>query len=131
MARPVYIICSLSGSEDKRTGLLSHFNVIEKLQIIAIPIKPDDKVQAPSITFRMVAVWMRGDEDTNQEFEYEVVALMPPENKEVHGTKGKFVFEKPLQRLTVEFIGSPPFAGAGIMYIGPSGFGVGTPRCSG
>lgn len=33
MPQPVYIICSESGSVDKFTNRISHFNVLEELQL--------------------------------------------------------------------------------------------------
>jgi hypothetical protein len=43
MPKPVYIICSQAGIEDKRTGLVSIFNVIEKIQITTKQLDPTSK----------------------------------------------------------------------------------------
>jgi hypothetical protein len=37
MLKPVYILCSESGVEDKTTGLVSHFKVVEEFEIRESP----------------------------------------------------------------------------------------------
>jgi len=114
MPKPVYIICSLSGTQDTRTGLLSHFHVIEKLQITKL--KADQLKRVPPLAFRMVAVWMQTEEDKPEEdFEYEVAAIMPPAGKKIPGLHGTFRFSKPLHRITIDFLGQLPFEGPGVM----------------
>lgn len=34
MPKPVYIVCSLSGAEDKATGLISLYHVLETIHVI-------------------------------------------------------------------------------------------------
>lgn len=118
MPQPVYIICSLSGAEDKHTGLLSHFDIVEKFQITRIPT--ERKKEFPITTgptFRMVAVWMQTSEDSpDQEFEYETVLFMPPDNKQVTANQGRFSFSKPLHRFVMSFVGIP-IEGPGLMYL--------------
>jgi hypothetical protein len=47
MPRAVYIICSESGAEDERTRLVSHFNVIERVELtkLKVPETPVGGVQ--------------------------------------------------------------------------------------
>jgi hypothetical protein len=117
MPRPVYILCSESGTEDKQTGLLSFFHVIEKIQIISVPEADEQgRVFLTSQRIRVVAVWMRGEEDSpTQEFEYQTVLVLPPYHKEIPSGYGRFVFSKPLHRFTVSDLGPLLFEGPGIM----------------
>ena len=61
--RPVYIICSESGSQDLNTGLVSHFQVIEAVQLSQIPMPVGVPTAVPAFIFRATAVWMRNDDD--------------------------------------------------------------------
>ena len=119
MPKPVYIICSESGTQDKNTGLVSLFNIVEKFQISEI--SPEQKQKglggnAPVV--RMIAVWMRSQEDENQGFEYEVVLFVPPNDREVGGGPGgRFQFTHPLHRLTMTLVLPSGFEGAGVMRV--------------
>lgn len=119
MPRPVYIICSESGSQDLNTGLVSHFQVIETIQISQIPIPAGAPVAVPALMFRATAVWMRNDDDPpDQEYEFETAFYPPPLGAEQIVQQGRFVFEagKPLYRMIVMGQG-PPFDGAGLFRI--------------
>jgi hypothetical protein len=115
MPRPLYIVCSESGSEDKETGVLSLYNVIDKLQINKGP--PSSKItNAPLTQIRITSVWMQEDGDDEREFEFEVVFRPPHEqtSKVAHGT---FSFTMPLFRMTVKIFGLPYIKGDGIFWI--------------
>jgi hypothetical protein len=120
MARPVYIICSESGTEDKLTGLVSHFNVLERIQISKVPSSgPEETILVQTLTFRATAVWMRSEDDSpDKEFEYQTILHIPPDNREQVVQEGRFFFgaDKPLYRIVVMGSG-PPFAGPGIFRI--------------
>jgi hypothetical protein len=119
MPRPVYILCSESGSQDLTTGLLSHFQVIETLNISAVPFPAAGVVVVPALMFRATAVWMRNADDLpEQEYEYETAFYFPPEGAEQVVQQGKFIFEadKPLYRMIVIGQG-PPLSGPGLFRI--------------
>lgn len=117
MPKPVYIICSQSGVEDKRTGLLSHFNVLEKIQIVEASPQEGQKRQSSQLPlFRMVAVWMSVPEDISREFNFEVAVIIPPGAKRIVPAKGTFAFDKALHRFLFEFVGVP-IEGPGILQV--------------
>ena len=79
MPKPVYIICSESGAEDKLTSMLSYFNIVESL-ILTTP--PPGQVRP--FRFRVFGVWSREDGDeVTQDYETQFVVFMPPEGTEV------------------------------------------------
>jgi len=107
MPRPVYIICSESGAQDASTNLLSLFQVFESLQLNEIP--PEDlqsgkPVIIPIPTIHAVAVWMsQPDDPPDQEYEFQMAFLLPPNDAEriVHEGKFSFIKGKPLYRMVV------------------------------
>lgn len=103
MARPVYLICSESGSEDKETGLVSHFTVVEKIQfrpIDATNLGPGQAIAVPQSAFSVTAVWMREKDETADDwFDYSLVVLAP-DNEPILGAGGQFQFTRPLHRFT-------------------------------
>jgi len=115
MPKPVYIICSGSGSEDKTTGLISLFQVIEKLRFSSV-VPLDLSIVSPLMEMRVTAIWMRCPEDEGQEFEFETRVLLPPEDTIIKlGEQGKFSFAQHHHRLVAIMRGFPPFRGSGIM----------------
>ena len=123
MPLPIYIICSESGTEDRYTGLMSHFNVLEKFLLSKIdPSKVSQLPQpAPAIPLgriRVVSVWMKMDEESeDDEFEYSLDVVLPPDGKRTCASTGKFKFTKPLYRIQINLIGQPPIEGSGVLWI--------------
>lgn len=109
MPKPVFIICSQSGSDDRFTGLLSLFNVIDRIRIA----RRSEHIGGASLSttprFRVTASWLREDPDKSREFEYEVLALLPPTGSEFTLRKGTFIFNRPFKRLTAKIIKPIPF----------------------
>lgn len=119
MPRPVYILCSESGSQDASTNLVSHFQVIETMQISPIPESDAKVLVVPAVSFRMTAVWMKKPEDPEgQEYDFETVFYLPPDGEELIVQTGKFAFDggKLLYRMIVIGLG-PPFKGAGLFRV--------------
>jgi hypothetical protein len=110
MPRPVYIVCSESGSEDRTTGLGSIFNVIDKIQFERLP---QGAVGVAGFQFRITAVWKREPGDEGQEFDYEVALTLPATANELRLASGTLVFSRPLHRLTTQMQGPPPLQGEG------------------
>lgn len=99
MPRPVYILCSRSGAEDKVTGLLSHYHVLERISFTS-PM-PDQ----PNVSFclRVTAVWMREEgDDPEQGYEFQFVLRFPPGGEESIVAEGTFRFSHPLHRMIVD-----------------------------
>jgi hypothetical protein len=120
MPRPVYIICSESGSEDIRTLLISYFNILERFEITKLPEVPaDSRLVVPMLSFRATAVWMRLPEDDPEiEYEGQFRAFMPSRSEPLLMAEQKFFFDykRPLVRLGVLSQG-PPFHEPGIVRI--------------
>jgi len=121
MPKPVYILCAQSGSIDSRTNRISYFNIIEKIEATRAKVTQRRKPTpgaAPLLSMRVVAVWMRSGQDTeNQEFEYELVISLPHRQKKLSPGKGRFKFTKPLQRITVDIGGMLPIIRSGLIKI--------------
>jgi hypothetical protein len=122
MAKPVYIICAQNGSEDRETGLLSIFHVIEKLQMTTIPVpqpgQPPPVIQV--LPFRVFAVWMREEQDDSaQEFEFEMNLLLPPDNRRQQLLRGTLRFEqgRAFHRISVLFATPVPVTQPGMMSV--------------
>lgn len=71
MAHPLYILCCNSGAVDKQTNQVSHFNVIEQLQLHQPPKGALGIVAALSL--QVVSVWVRDSDDKSSDpFEVEI-----------------------------------------------------------
>ena len=95
MPKPVYMLCCLSGSDDHNTGLPSHFNVIDRLELREITVALPEGVK-PFIVYtqpiRIVAVWWAvEDADFETEFEMELRGFLTPSKMETTFFSGKFV----------------------------------------
>jgi hypothetical protein len=115
MARPLYILCAESGAEDKRTGLFSHFKVIEQVEVRALPNASEGKtVIVPRMQFQAVAVWAKEErDDPKQEYEYRFLFYLPPNEEEVVVKSGTFRFDSLLfYRFIITSLGDV-FQGAG------------------
>jgi len=92
MPRPLYIVCCEAGSEDRRTGLLSHFQLYEKITLRRLPL-PQGRPVVMSLPMRVVAVWMKfPDDPQEQEYDFEM-AFYLPDGREVIPHRGTFAFE--------------------------------------
>src|SRR5262249_28940938 len=107
---------------DASTNLLSHFQVIETLQISKIPpeaLQSGQPVLVPMVSLLTTAVWMKMPDDSpQQEYEFETAFFLPPDGAEQVVHHGKFFFSegKPFYRLTVRGY-LPPFTGPGLFRI--------------
>src|SRR4051794_40029299 len=102
MPRPIFIICSGSGAEDRTTGLLSIFNVIDKVMFHRVPLP--QPTSPPVVEMRVTAAWSREEQDVDQEYEYEVVVSVPPEGDEHIVGRGRFAFTLPNQRISARVL---------------------------
>ena len=118
MAKPIYIICSESGAEDRISGRVSLFNLVEKIQIGKLP--PDFKgiVISKGISLWVTAAWMReSEEEGTGEFDFETIVNMPGSAEPIEMMKGSFAFGKVFQRIMTRIEGHLPFSGSGTMTI--------------
>lgn len=120
MPRPVYIICSESGAVDESRGLASHFSVLEQITFQRRPAQ--EKLQDRPALFRcrVVAVWMKTDEDIpRQEFQSQLAFVSPPAGKEIIVGENRFAFapDKAFYRFVMQLVGPLPVEGAGILWV--------------
>ncbi len=96
MARPLYMLCCLSGAVDKASNQVSHFNIVEQLQLHVPPRSlPDGSIPVPiPLQLQVVSTWVRDDEDApNDKFEVEVLLDHTGEKtRPIH--KSTFQFEE-------------------------------------
>lgn len=126
MPRPVFILCSKSGVEDKESSLISLFDIVEKLQITKVPIPqvttqegPRPPVVIQYQPLRIVAVWMAlPEDDPQQNYDYSMIVFGPPKGEPI-GVEagGVFRFTKPLHRFTMRIEGPLPMQGPGLIKI--------------
>ena len=120
MVNPVFILVAKLSSQDKDSGALSIFEIVEKLQFTAIP-KPIDPAQPIMVLFepmRLIATWSsETDADRNREYDYEIEAFMPDESLPLIAASGTFRFEagKQNHRITVIFASPLPITKPGII----------------
>jgi hypothetical protein len=110
MPRPVYILCSESGSEDRNTGLSSFFNIVEILKAVLVDPANAGVRQAISITIRTTAVWMRSEgEPPDAAYEFEFALILPNHTNSVVLHRGHFQFTTPFHRMVMvgQFPGFP------------------------
>jgi hypothetical protein len=109
MPKPIFILCSESQSQDRRSNLLSVFNIMERVEVKAQAEPsdaPKDVVLIDMFSFVVTAVWQQTEDDTDgDEYESETVLHLPgPEAKRLTRDTGSFTLrslDKPLQRITL------------------------------
>ena len=104
------------GTEDRETGLISLFFIIEKMQVAQLP----PGVQATPPPFRVIATWMRNSEEAvDQEYDWEMSLNFPPggQMSTLPLGAGRFRFDpnRPLHRFTVTVQGQLPLGPPGLL----------------
>jgi hypothetical protein len=119
--RPLFIICSDSGTEDKQTGLVSLFNISEKLTLEAhAPPDGDDskKMQITALLrFQVLAVWMKEADDEGKYFESRFWIEAPGREAYIAPVTDSFIIPhgKHLQRFRLNYEGPPFFKQSGVL----------------
>jgi hypothetical protein len=120
MPLPHYIIGALVHSEDKTTGLVSYFQVIEKLSITAYGGVPPALAKAAPDSFRIfiAASWMRGEGEEravslDSEWWMQVPGKSLPELLHEH----KFQIDDQFARLTLHLGFGPKNPTSGVAYV--------------
>lgn len=125
MPMPVYMVAAETVLQDRRSGLLSIINVIEKMTIQLAPAATDGENQEPAglpgnqVWMRVVCVWMGLPEDVGREFETDLQIEMPDgKQRELKGG-GSFSFsaDKPLRRAIFEVGGNLDPGQSGVVRI--------------
>jgi hypothetical protein len=116
MPRPSYIICAQHIVEDKRTSLVSLFNIVERVEIHPLPTV-DGPIFLEAMNLHFQAVWMREDGDNAQdEFEHQLLITSTAADP-IIGVPVTFRFENPLQRFAGRIQAHLMFAGPGTMRV--------------
>jgi hypothetical protein len=101
MARNLYTICSKLGSEDRTTGLLSLYQIIEELTATL----PAPGQQSLPFVIRVTSVWMREDgDDAEQEYEFRMVWHLDALGLENELSRTMFHFSTRIRRFISEFV---------------------------
>lgn len=117
MPRPVYIICSESVAEDRLTGLMSLFQVFERIEMTEVDKSSKaDELLRQKVSMRVTAVWMRFPGDEACDFQHQLAFMMPPDDREHLAEVQSFKFSHPFQRFLAHFI-ADPFEGAGVLRV--------------
>jgi hypothetical protein len=110
MAKPLYMICCESGTEDAYTGMASHFNIVDR--IVVMPDKPDPLSggagpPVTSIPLRIVSVWRAEEGDYEDEFEHEITMTLfsQPGTATLYSQPFRFLRDRPRHRTTVVIAG--------------------------
>ncbi|MBY0525064.1 MAG: hypothetical protein K2R98_16790 [Gemmataceae bacterium] len=103
MPRPLYIICSESGSEDKLSGLVSFYRVIDAFQIHKTKKgQPPPPTGALTVPLRVTAAWRRSQDDVpTQEWDFQFVFKFSPGDKVDVVSEGQFTFDKGTRRFVL------------------------------
>jgi hypothetical protein len=114
MPNPIYMLCSESGSEDRTTGVLSHFKVIDQIELREFPRREGEPAIIPALPFQVVAVWSVAEgDDPDQEYEFKTLFYLPNSDEIINVHSGAFKFEKPRFRITANVLGMA-FQGEGV-----------------
>ena len=118
MPKPIYIVCSDSGSEDRITGKFSLYGCFEKVQILKMPTLPaGDSIIIGMPGMWITALWARLPEDDGVEFEWVMSVHLPLADAPTEVGKGFCIFDNEFKRICVRTIGPLPFAGPGSMIV--------------
>jgi hypothetical protein len=110
MARAIYILCSENGAIDRDTGKISHFNVIDSLDVTITKQEFPKRSKASRqelhvggpLEIHICAAWARDEnDDPATEYEMELGFTRPGEDKESLLKGDTFRFEKTSHRAIV------------------------------
>ena len=127
MAKPAYIICSRSKSEDRETNALSLFEIVERVALDASNPPESLEEQEPSApqTQRgssvfiacVLAVWLKEEDDYGASYEAEF-GMVSPSGTDIPVPLPPFTMAKDagsfLHRLMVRLDGLPPLTEGGV-----------------
>jgi hypothetical protein len=116
MPRPIYIIAATKTSEDKFSGLLSLFEIIEVLDVQLIPpkggedlavIQAHNKGRMAAAESTVIAVWMREEGDEDKVFEHQFALIFPDREQALSAVPFQFSPDAQLQRFMMKLQGFP------------------------
>lgn len=116
MPKPHYILCCQNMSEDIRTGLLSHFQVLE-MMVVEASDKPTaiSPTAIASMAFFVLSVWMKEEtDDVDIVYEHQMAITRAGDTEEhvVMDNTVQFSSDKWLNR-SVIYLSMPPPKGSG------------------
>jgi hypothetical protein len=124
MARPVYILCARAASEDRSTGFVSVFQLMETVELW--PPRPSEResddprrrAEKPIEASELViyANWMAGENDAGVMFEHQFRINVLGKVREASASTFQFEPDKPLYRFRMNFHGFPTPKESGVVY---------------
>jgi len=114
MARPVFMVCCSSRSEDRNTNFLSIFEILEGYKLATLKVRDGKLIDAEvtklategqfqtGVHFCVISLWMQTEDDSKDDEFLHELAITDPGEPEKIATSGVFRFEKSFQRLIVE-----------------------------
>lgn len=123
MPKPAFIICSQGSVEDKDTGLLTLFNITEKIQVTPVPIPQGGQPTALVVEVQPLVVnacWMKEEQDPQgQEYESEIMIYSEPDRQMFGVGKATFKFaaNRPLHRGVLRINYPLPIRTSGLVII--------------
>jgi len=124
MARPLFIVCSESGSIDRYSNRLSAYKILETIEIVGYSdyeklrsSNTDDELPLPIITIRAVATWIGDPEDAGAEYEYQSQVHYPGTNSAKPVGSGRFRWAAKNHRVIADLVLDPQALEAGALRI--------------
>ena len=123
MARPLFIICSESGSIDRYSNRLSAYKILETIEIVGqadyerLRSSSSDELPLPIITIRAVATWIGDPEDTGAEYEYQSQVHYPGTGSAKPVGAGRFRWAAKNHRVIVDLVLDPQALEAGALRV--------------
>jgi hypothetical protein len=117
MAKPIYIICSEGGSEDRISGRISLYNLIEKILIQKVPPQTQGILVIKGLSIWVTTMWRREAEEEGREFEFQIQVQMPSSDDIVEIGAGAFVFNHIFQRIGARIDNPLPISAPGTMIV--------------
>lgn len=122
MAKPAYIICAHSCVEDRETGIISAFQIIDKLQVTPLPVPPPGQNLVVLWQGMVIMIgWLGEPPDIGQEFEMATRFVLPNgETQDLAQTPFRFGDPDPrkvLHRFVLRFPQPPSFNIPGLVLI--------------
>jgi hypothetical protein len=126
MPRPVFIIAAARTSEDKTSGFLSLFEILEVLDVqLTRPehgegpelIQAVNRASLQATESTIVSVWLREEADAGQVFEHQFAIIFPDREDPLPIVPFQFADDLPLQRFKFLMRGFPMLPAAGIVEV--------------
>jgi hypothetical protein len=119
MPRPVYVLLAEAGHIDRRTNLVSVFNIVEVVEVSRnVADAPTQLPAGVPQTYNILAAWMKEDGDASDDvFESQLACLAPDGTDFFVSPVVDFNFNLPYHRVHVREAAIPGFPAIGVFVI--------------